>query len=88
MERSTSSGKYKEFDITVLVGTGRVFQNMLSNSRVMGDNLRGAVCLAGTGKIRAVLKRMMVSDRPENALAIFGMYALRTDCRSGTQIDI
>ena len=61
------STKYKEFGITVFTGTGRVLQNM-SNSRVVGDNLRGAVYLAGMGKIRAVLKSMMVPDRPKNVL--------------------
>ena len=39
VERSTSSEKDKEFGVTVLAGTGRVFQKMLSNSRVMGSNL-------------------------------------------------
>ena len=34
----------------------------------MGDNLRGAVCLAGTGKIKVVLRRMMVLDWPGNTL--------------------
>ena len=34
----------------------------------MDNDLRSAACLAGTGKIRAVLERMMVSDRPENVL--------------------
>ena len=67
-ERSTSSGKDREFDVTVLAGIGRDFQKMLSNSRVMDDNLRGAVFLAGMGKIRAVLGRMMVSNRPGNVL--------------------
>ena len=62
MKRSTSSGKDREFGVTVLAGTGRVLQRMLPNSRVMGDNLRGAVFLVGTGKIRAVLGRMMVPD--------------------------
>ena len=68
MERSTSSGKDKEFCVTILADTGRVFQKMLSNSRVIGDDLRGAVCLADMGKIRAVLGRLMVSDRPGNML--------------------
>ena len=54
VERSTSSGKDKEFGVTLLAGTGRVFQEMLANSRVMGDNLRSAVFLAATGKIRAI----------------------------------
>ena len=48
----TYLGKDREFGVTVLAGTGRVFQKMPSNSRVMGDNLRGAVYLAGNGKIR------------------------------------
>ena len=34
----------------------------------MGGNLRSAAFLAGTGKIRAILRRMMVSDRPGNML--------------------
>ena len=45
-----------------------VFQKILSNSSVMGSNLRGAVCLAGMGETTAVLGRMMVSDRPKNVL--------------------
>ena len=89
MERSTSSGKEKEFAVTVLAGTGRIFQKMLSNSRVMGDSLRG-VCLAGTGRIRAVIGRMMISDRPGNVLlnAFFQPLISTTECRIGTQIDI
>ena len=62
MEKSTSSGKDKEFGVTL------VLQKVLSNIRVMDNKLRRAVCLAGTGKIRAVLKRMRVSDRPGNKL--------------------
>ena len=39
MERSiTSSGKHRELAVTVLAGTERVFQKMLSNSRVMVNN--------------------------------------------------
>ena len=68
VEGSTSSGKDREFGVTVLAGTGRVFQTMLSNSRVMGDDLRKAVFLTGTGKIRAISRRMMVSHRPGNML--------------------
>ena len=34
----------------------------------MDNNLRGAVCLAGMGKIREVLVRMMISDWPGNVL--------------------
>ena len=64
MERSTSSGKDREFGVTVLAG----FPKDLSNSRIMGNDLRGAVCLAGTRKIRAILGRMMVSDQPGNVL--------------------
>ena len=45
-----------------MAGTVKVFQKMLSGSRVMVNNLVGAVCLAGTRKIRAVLRRMMVSE--------------------------
>ena len=44
-----------------MVGTGRVFPKMLSNSRIMGVDLRIAVFLAGKGKIGAILERMMVS---------------------------
>ena len=54
--------------VCLLAGTGRVFQKTLSNSRVMGDDLRSAVFLAGTGKIGAILGRMMVSDQPGNVL--------------------
>ena len=91
MEKSTSfSGKDREFGVTVLAGTERVFQKMLSNGRVIDDDLRSAVFLAGTGKIRAILERMIVSDRSGNmllnAFLTFGMYVLRTDYRSGTQI--
>ena len=68
MERNTSTSKNREFGVTVLAGTGKVFQKILSNSRVMGNNLRGAVCLSGTGIIRAILGRMMISDRPGNVL--------------------
>ena len=57
MEKSVALGKEKEFGITVSAGTGRVWQKILSNSRVMSDNLKGDVCLAGTGKVRAILKR-------------------------------
>ena len=34
----------------------------------MADDLRSAVFLAGTGKIRTILGRMMVSYRPGNML--------------------
>ena len=68
MERITFSSKNREFDITVLAGTSWVFQKMLSNSRVMGNDLRSAVFLAGTGKIRAILGIIMVSDQPGNVL--------------------
>ena len=34
VERSTSSGKDREFDVTDLAGTERVFQKMLSYSRI------------------------------------------------------
>ena len=60
VERNMSSGKNREFG--VLAGTGRVFQKMLSNSRVMASDLRSAVFLAGTEKIRAIFRRMRVSD--------------------------
>ena len=59
-----SLGKDREFGTIVLVGTGRIFQKILSNSRVTGNDLRSAVFLAGIGKIRVTLGRMMVSDRP------------------------
>ena len=68
VERSTSSGKDREFGVAVLASTGRVFQKMLSNSRVMGGDLRSAVFLASTGKIRAILRRTMVSNRPGKML--------------------
>ena len=68
VERSTSSGKDREFGVTVLAETGRIFQKMLSDSRIMGDDLRSAVFLSGTAKIRAILGKMMVSDRPGNIL--------------------
>ena len=68
MERNTSTSKNREFGVTVLAGTERVFQKILSNSRVMSNNLRGAVCLSGTGIIRAILGRMMVSNQSANLL--------------------
>ena len=68
MERSTFSGNDREFGVTVLAGTRRVFQKMLSNSRIMDDDLRSAIFLTSTGKIRAILGRMMVSDQPGNML--------------------
>ena len=34
----------------------------------MGDNLRDAVCPAGMGKIKVVLRRMMAPDWPGNVL--------------------
>ena len=68
MDRSTFSGKDREFGVVVLAGIERVFQKMLPNSRVMGNNLRSVVFFTGTGKIRAILERMMVSDRPGNML--------------------
>ena len=55
MEIITSTSKDREFGVTVLAGTGKVFQKMLSYSKVMGNNLRVGVCLAGTGGIKAVL---------------------------------
>ena len=57
-----SLGKDREFGVIVLADTERVFQKMLSNSRVMSNNLRGAVCLAGMRNIRVILARMMVYD--------------------------
>ena len=62
MEKSMSLGKDREFGVTVLTGTERVVQKMLFNSRDMGNNLRSAICLAGMGKIRVVLGRVMISD--------------------------
>ena len=54
---------------------------MISNSRVMGDDLRSAVFLAGTGKTKAILGRMMVSDRPGNVLVNAFLQPLRcTSC--------
>ena len=40
MKKSTSSGKDRQFGVTVLAGTERVFKEMLSNGRVMGNDLR------------------------------------------------
>ena len=68
VERITASGKNKEFRVTVLAGTGRVFQKMPSNSRIMGGDLRIAVFLEGTGKIRVILRRKVVYDQPGNML--------------------
>ena len=68
VEKSTSSSKDREFGVTALAGTRRVFQKMLSNSRVMVGDLRIAVFLAGTEKFRGIVRRMMVSDRPGNML--------------------
>ena len=92
VERSIYTGKDREFDVTVLAGTGKVFQKMLSNSRIMGDDLRSAGFLAGMEKIRVILGSMMVSDRPGNnvascVLATLGIYVLHTDCCGGTQSD-
>ena len=88
-----SLGLNRELFVTVLAGTGRVFEKMLCNSRVMGNNLRGSVCLAGMGKIRVVLGRMIVPDRPGNVLLHALLQSLectsfRIDCRSGRQLDI
>ena len=81
VKRSISSGKDREFGVTVLAGTGRVFQKMLSNSRVMGGDLRSPVVfLAGTGKIGAILRRMMVSGRPRNVL--FNAFLQPLECTS------
>ena len=63
VEKSTSSGKDGEFGVTIFAGTKKVFQKMLSNSRVMANDLSNAVCLAGTLKMRAVLRRIIVLDR-------------------------
>ena len=46
----------------------------------MRNNLRGAVCLASKGKIRAVLGKMRVSDRPRNQL--LNVYLLPLGCTS------
>ena len=62
VEISTSLGKDREFDVTVLAGTGRVFQKMLFNIRVMDNDLRSALCLAGTEKKTQVLGKTMVFD--------------------------
>ena len=80
VEKSTSSGKNRKFGVTVLPDTGRVFQEMLSNSKVIGSDLRSAVFLAGTGKIRAILRRIMVSDRPGNML--FNAFLQSLGCTS------
>ena len=34
----------------------------------MGNESKGAVCLAGTEKVRPVLRKIMVPDRPGNVL--------------------
>ena len=53
----------------------------------MGNNLRGAVCLAGMKKIRAALRRIMVSDWPGNVLLNAFLQPLgSTDCYSGTNM--
>ena len=62
MERSMFLGKDREFGVIVLAGTEKVFQKMLSNNRVTSNGLRGAVCLAGIRKVKAVLGRMTISD--------------------------
>ena len=80
MERSMSLGKDREFVVTVLAGTKRVFQKMLSNSRIRGGDLKIAVFLAGTGKIRVILGRMMVSDQPGNIL--FNVFLQPLGCMS------
>ena len=56
VERSSSSGKDREFGVTVLAGTGRVFQEMLSNSRVMGGDLRSAVFLQARERLERSYK--------------------------------
>ena len=68
VERSTSSGKDREFGVTVLAGTGRILQKMLSNSRVMGGDLRSVVFLAGMRNFRLIFRRMMVFDQTGNML--------------------
>ena len=68
VKRSTCSDKNRKLGVTLLEGTGRVFQKMLSRSIIMGDDLRSAFFLAGTEKIKAILGKMMVSDRPGNML--------------------
>ena len=80
VERSTFSSKDGEFGVTVLAGTKRGFQKMLSNSRIMSDHLRSAVFLADTGKIRAILGRIMVSNRPGNML--FNAFLQPLECTS------
>ena len=74
---SMSLGKGREFGVTVLAGTERVFQKMLSNSKIICNKLRGVVCLAGTRKIRVIFGKRIVPDWERIAqctLAIFGMY--------------
>ena len=68
MKINTSTSMDKDFGVIVLAGTEIVFQKMLSNSIVMGNNLKSTVCLSGTGKLRAILGKMIVSDQPRNVL--------------------
>ena len=44
----------------------------------MNNNLTGAIYLAGTGKIRAVLRRMVVFDWPGNVLLNAFLQPLRS----------
>ena len=91
VKRSTSSGKDREFCVTVLAGVWDIFQKMPSNSRNDGNNLRDAASLTGKEKIRAVFRRMMVLDCPGNVLVnVFsknlGCTSYGTDCPSSTQL--
>ena len=69
MERNTSTSKNREFGVTVLAGTERVFQKILSNSRVMSNNLRGAVCLSGTEIIRAIFSSRLHAELNKSQLS-------------------
>ena len=44
-EVEDATGKDREFGVTILAGTGRVFRKMLFHSKGMGDDLRSAVFL-------------------------------------------
>ena len=95
-QKKTFLDKDREFGITgkfcKWLAQGR-FCKRCCPIRVMSNNLRSTVCLTGTGKVRRVLRRMMVLDWPvkcyfaQYVLVAFGMYVLHTDCHTGTQIN-
>ena len=57
MKRITALDKDREFGVTVLAGSGRGLQKILSNSRFINNNLKGSACFAGKQKIKAVLRK-------------------------------